>query len=220
MPQTYIKTITDKDGNTIAPRTRVEAITLSDGVTNLEDQLIKLEDGIPSDPMPIDADTLEGHNSSYFATVTDLSAKAEIDSQTFTGTPKAPTAAIGTNTTQIATTAFVRSEVAALVDSSPTALDTLNELAAALGDDPNFATTVNNSIATKAPINSPTFTGTVNGITSSMVGLGNVTNESKSTMFNNPTFNGAATATSFNIGSNISIIYNTTTKSIDFIFNS
>lgn len=145
-----IKTLLDKQGNQILPRTRVEAITLSDGTTSLEDQLIKLEDGTPSDPMPIDAATLEGHSASYFATATDLSTKAAIDSQTFTGTPKAPTAVAGTNTTQIATTAFVRSEVAALVDSSPTALDTLNELAAALGDDPNFATTVNNSIAAKA----------------------------------------------------------------------
>ena len=46
------------------------------------------------------------------------------------------------------------------------------------------------SIATKAPIASPTFTGTVSGITATMVGLGNVTNESKSTMFASPTFTG------------------------------
>ena len=74
---------------------------------------------------------------------------ATISSPTFTGTPLAPTAASGTNTTQIATTAFVRSEVAALVDSAPSTLDTLNELAAALGDDPNFATTVTQSLSTK-----------------------------------------------------------------------
>ena len=48
-----------------------------------------------------------------------------------------------------------------LVDSAPGTLDTLNELAAALGDDANFATTTANSIGTKAPINNPTFTGTV-----------------------------------------------------------
>lgn len=74
---------------------------------------------------------------------------ARISSPTFTGTPLAPTAASGTNTTQIATTAFVRSEVAALVDSAPSTLDTLNELAAALGDDPNFATTVTQSLSNK-----------------------------------------------------------------------
>jgi len=70
-------------------------------------------------------------------------------SPTFTGTPIAPTAAAGTNTTQIATTAFVATEVANVIDSAPGALDTLNELAAALGDDANFSTTVTNSIATK-----------------------------------------------------------------------
>src|SRR6056300_242031 len=70
------------------------------------------------------------------------------------------TASTGTNTTAPATTAFVQQEISALVDSSPEALNTLNELAAALGDDANFSTTVTNSIALKAPLASPTFTGT------------------------------------------------------------
>jgi len=60
-----------------------------------------------------------------------------------------------------ATETFVGTAVSNLVDSSPAALDTLNELAAALGDDPNFATTVTNSIALKAPLASPSFTGNV-----------------------------------------------------------
>ena len=59
-----------------------------------------------------------------------------------------------------ATETYVGTAVSNLVDSSPAALDTLNELAAALGDDPNFATTVTNSIALKAPLASPSFTGT------------------------------------------------------------
>src|SRR5210317_2283160 len=71
------------------------------------------------------------------------------------------TASTGTNTTAPATTAFVQQEISALVDSSPEALNTLNELAAALGDDENFSTTVTDSIATKAPLASPTFTGTL-----------------------------------------------------------
>ena len=78
-----------------------------------------------------------------------------------TGVPTAPTAATTTNTTQVATTAFVQQELAALVDSAPATLDTLNELAAALGDDANFSTTVTDSLALKAPLASPTFTGTV-----------------------------------------------------------
>lgn len=109
---------------------------------------------------------------------TALNAKANLASPALTGTPTAPTATAGANTTQIATTAFVRAEVAALVASSPAALDTLDELAAALGDDPNFATTMTNALAAKAPLASPTFSGTVGGITKAMVGLASVDNTS------------------------------------------
>lgn len=77
---------------------------------------------------------------------------APLASPGFTGTPTAPTAVTGTNTTQLATTAFVQAAVAALVASSPAALNTLNELAAALGDDPNFATTMTNALAGKQPL--------------------------------------------------------------------
>jgi phage-related tail fiber protein len=71
------------------------------------------------------------------------------DSPTLTGTPKAPTPAQSVNDTQIATTAFVKAALAALVGSSPAALDTLNELAAALGNDANFATNMTNALAGK-----------------------------------------------------------------------
>jgi len=70
------------------------------------------------------------------------------------------TASAGDNDTTVASTAFVSTAVSNLVDSSPDALNTLNELAAALGDDANFSTTVTNSIALKAPLASPAFTGT------------------------------------------------------------
>ncbi|EGN0939730.1 phage tail protein [Escherichia coli] len=79
--------------------------------------------------------------------------KAPLDSPAFTGTPTTPTPpddAVGLET---ANAAFVRKLLAALVDSSPEALDTLNELAAALGNDPNFATTVTNALAGKQPLN-------------------------------------------------------------------
>jgi hypothetical protein len=66
--------------------------------------------------------------------------------------------------------------VAAAIDSAPSTLNTLNELAAAINDDASFASTVTTALGTKAPIDSPTFTGTVNGITKSMVGLSNVDN--------------------------------------------
>ena len=78
-----------------------------------------------------------------------LNAKAALASPVLTGTPTAPTAASGTNTTQLATTAFVAVAISALIDAAPGAMDTLNELAAALGDDPNFATTVTNALAGK-----------------------------------------------------------------------
>ncbi|MFP1896247.1 hypothetical protein ACLEEJ_13110 [Lonsdalea quercina] len=78
---------------------------------------------------------------------------------TFSGTPKAPTPASDSNSDQLATTAFVKSIVAALVDGSPAALDTLKELSAALGNDANFASTVANSLAKKAPSNSPALSG-------------------------------------------------------------
>ncbi|EOX4271537.1 phage tail protein [Citrobacter freundii] len=82
------------------------------------------------------------------------------ESPALTGTPTAPTAAQTVNSTQIATTAYVKAALSALVDSSPAALDTLNELAAALGNDPNFATTMTNLLALKAPLASPDLTGT------------------------------------------------------------
>ncbi|MGH0269002.1 phage tail protein [Escherichia coli] len=81
-----------------------------------------------------------------------LALKAPLASPALTGTPTAPTAAQTVNNTQIATTAFVKAAIAGLVGSSPEALDTLNELAAALGNDPNFATTVMNALAGKQPL--------------------------------------------------------------------
>ena len=81
-----------------------------------------------------------------------LAQKAPLSSPALTGTPTAPTAAQSVNNTQIATTAFVKSAIAAMVGSAPAALDTLNELAAALGNDPNFATTMLNALAGKQPL--------------------------------------------------------------------
>ena len=63
------------------------------------------------------------------------------------------------NTTKVATTAYVTTALANLADSAPSTLNTLNELAAALGDDANFSTTVTNSIATKLPLAGGTMTG-------------------------------------------------------------
>ena len=75
------------------------------------------------------------------------------------GNPTTTTQSAGNNTTRIATTAFVKAAIDATIDSAPGALDTLNELAAAIGDDANFSTTVTNSIATKLPLAGGTMTG-------------------------------------------------------------
>jgi hypothetical protein len=92
---------------------------------------------------------------------TALDLKAPLVSPGLTGTPTAPTASVGTNTTQVATTEYVSTAVANVVDSAPAALDTLNELAAALGDDANFSTTVTTSIGTKLPKSGGEMTGNI-----------------------------------------------------------
>ncbi|HHJ3088859.1 gp53-like domain-containing protein [Escherichia coli] len=117
------------------------AITaLIDGSPSALDTLKKIADAINNDPQ-------------FSQTINDaLALKAPLLSPAFTGVPTAPTASQGTNNTQIATTAYVRAAISALVGSSPEALDTLNELAAALGNDPNFATTMTNALAGKQPL--------------------------------------------------------------------
>ncbi len=95
------------------------------------------------------------------ASATAATTYAPLASAALTGTPTAPTAAASTNTTQIATTEFVRAEVAALVNSATSTLDTLGEIATALGNDANFSTTLTTNLGLKAPLASPTFTGTV-----------------------------------------------------------
>lgn len=75
------------------------------------------------------------------------------------GTPTVPTAPLGANNLQLANTAFVQAAIASLIASSPAALDTLNELAAALGNDANFAATMTNALAAKAPLVSPALSG-------------------------------------------------------------
>lgn len=78
-----------------------------------------------------------------------LALKASLASPNFTGTPTVPTAANATSNTQAASTAFVHALLTELIGASPETLNDINELAAAIGDDPNFAVTVANSIATK-----------------------------------------------------------------------
>ncbi|HBB0783680.1 TPA: shikimate transporter [Escherichia coli] len=99
-----------------------------------------------------DSEELAATPKAVKAVMDETKTKAPLDSPAFTGTPTTPTPpddAVGLET---ANAAFVRKLLAALVDSSPEALDTLNELAAALGNDPEFATTIMNALAGKQPL--------------------------------------------------------------------
>ena len=88
-----------------------------------------------------------------------IALKAPLDSAALVGTPTAPTALVDTNTAQLATTAFVQLVRAAIVSTAPTTLNSLAKLAAAIGDDPNFSSTVSSDLGNKAPLLSPSFTG-------------------------------------------------------------
>ena len=86
---------------------------------------------------------------------TTVSNKANTASPALTGTPTAPTAAANTNTTQIATTAYVQGEITDLIGGAPGALDTLNELAAAINDDSSYASTITTALAGKMSTSHP-----------------------------------------------------------------
>lgn len=80
---------------------------------------------------------------------TALDLKANKDNAALTGSPVAPTQLFSDDSTKIATTAFVQAALSALINNSPAALNTLDEIASALDDDPNFATTITNLISGK-----------------------------------------------------------------------
>ena len=255
------------------------ATAKSEAILDATSQVTAVINGAPAafDTLKEIADYIAADQTAAAAVTTSLSLKAPLESPSLTGTPIAPTAAVNTNTTQIATTAFAKKEaddaqsaaesdatakvaaeaalrvsgdaasvstasadatakvaaeaalrvsgdaasvataatdattkanaaqaaaeataaaalssaistevsnrntaisgaVSTLVDGAPDLLNTLNELAAAINDDQNYTTTITTALGTKAPIASPTFTGTVSGIDKTMVGLGNVDN--------------------------------------------
>ena len=109
------------------------------------------------------------------ATATAASTYAPLASPALTGVPTAPTAAANTNTTQVATTAYVQTEITDLIAAAPGALDTLNELASALGNDASFSTTVTNNLATKLPLAGGAMSGAIAMGTNKITGLGTPT---------------------------------------------
>ncbi|HGX5052608.1 TPA: prophage tail fiber N-terminal domain-containing protein [Escherichia coli] len=100
-----------------------------------------------------DSEELAATPKAVKAVMDETKTKAPLNSPAFTGTPTTPTPPDDAAGLETANAAFVRKQLATLVDSSPEALDTLNELAAALGNDPNFATTIMNALAGKQPLN-------------------------------------------------------------------
>lgn len=99
-----------------------------------------------------DSEALAATPKAVKTVMDEVKIKAPLDSPVFTGTPTTPTPPDDAAGLETANAAFVRKLLAALVDSSPEVLDTLNELAAALGNDPNFATTMTNALAGKQPL--------------------------------------------------------------------
>ncbi|EPQ7827332.1 phage tail protein [Escherichia coli] len=151
---TQLSSATNSTSETLAatPKAVKAAYDLANGKYTAQDAttarkgLVKLSSATNST-----SETLAATPKAVKTVMDETNKKAPLNSPALTGTPTTPTARQGTNNTQIANTAFVMAAIAALVDSSPDALNTLNELAAALGNDPNFATTMTNALAGKQP---------------------------------------------------------------------
>lgn len=140
---TYLKQKVEKGGTDLASHT-----SAADPHSQYAPKASPALTGKPSAPTAAKTD-----NSTQLATTAHIKSVladyAALTSPALTGIPTTPTPAAGNNTQQLANTAFVQAALAALVASSPAALDTLKELADALGNDPNFATTMTNALAGK-----------------------------------------------------------------------
>ena len=120
---------------------------------------------------------------------TKLNSKANLASPTLTGTPKAPTAAAGTNTDQLATTAFVSTAVGNVVAGAPTGLDTLKEIATSIGNNTNFKKYVDDADATKLSTTSANYvkalsiSGTTLKVTKGDGSVANLTTQDTNTTY-------------------------------------
>lgn len=178
-----------------------DAITVSSGLTKSYNDAtntinIGIDTGVVSTLTGLSAHESDTTNVHGIADTSLLATKSYADTTASTqiSTHESDTTNIHgiADTSQLATKSYAdtaaANAAAAIIDLAPGALDTLNELAAAINDDASFASTVTTALATKlsttdaastyAPINNPTFTGTVAGVTKTMVGLGNVDNTS------------------------------------------
>ena len=178
----------------------VDTTAIQAKVANVDDTEIGYLNGVTSAiQTQMDTKLASATAATTYETITNVALKAPIASPTFTGTvtipsgasisgfaplaspaltgvPTAPTAISSTNTTQVATTEYVKSVVSDLTNGAGAAYDTLKELQDLMVADDTATTALTTLVGTKAPIASPTFTGTVSGIDKTMVGLGNVDN--------------------------------------------
>ena len=141
--------------------TQIATTAYVDSATSLENTLDEMDDTTITSVGDNELLQYDSSSSKWINQTFAEAGVAPVVSPTFTGTPLAPTASASTNTTQLATTAYVTTAVSNLVDSSPAALNTLNELAAAMGDDANHVTTMTNLIGTKLPLAGGTMTGPI-----------------------------------------------------------
>ncbi|EAO9572707.1 phage tail protein [Salmonella enterica] len=123
-----------------------DVISLEDA-SQTKKGIVKLSSATDSD-----SEALAATPKAVKAVMIEVQTKAPLDSPVFTGTPTTPTPPDDAKGLQTANAEFVRKLIAALVGSVPESLDTLQELADALGNDPSFATTVMNKLAGKQPL--------------------------------------------------------------------
>ena len=147
------------NGSTWTATTSYANVTPSGLTNSLGDYILVADQGTPGGPAELDSNgdliipenSIVLWNDDAHTYTTTLTATQPTENRTIT---------IPNSSGTIALTSDISAAVTSLVDAAPAALDTLNELAAALGDDANFATTTATAIGLKAPLASPALTGT------------------------------------------------------------
>lgn len=174
----YITVVPADLANTIGSYIPEEEKGISGGVATLNSSGVIPDSQIPSG-IARDTEIITSYNDLddvpilFSGSYTDLTEKPTLFSGSYDDLSNKPTIP---SLTGYATETYVGTAISNLVDSAPGTLNTLNELAAAINDDASYAATITTSLGLKAPLADPTFTGTVSGITKTMVGLGNLDN--------------------------------------------
>ena len=136
--------------------------------------------------------------------VTNESKATMFTDATLTGNSTAPSQSVSDNSTKIATTEFVQARITDIIGNAGSTLDTLGELSASLAEDSGSLSTLTTVVGTKLVKASNLSDLQDAGTARTNLSLGNVTNESKATMFTSPTFTGTVGGTT-DFGGNISI---------------